>query len=168
MTYAGQADEPMAEFWSLARAPAIPPVRKEMASAAHVYGKRIVGAEVVHGHATPRSGSKSSGQHQDLGRLGFCEGINRFVFHRYAMQPWLNRRPGMSMGPWGLHYERTQTWWEQSRPWHEYLARCQVLLRQGLSRGRHLPLAGRECRAKFQPHDRNGYDYDNCSARGGF
>ena len=48
------------------------------------------------------------------------------------MQPWLNDRPGMTMGPWGLHYERTQTWWEQSRPWHEYLARCQYLLRQGL------------------------------------
>ena len=38
----------------------------------------------------------------------------------------------MTMGPWGLHYERTETWWEQSRPWHEYLARCQYLLRQGL------------------------------------
>jgi len=36
------------------------------------------------------------------------------------------------MGPWGLHYERTQTWWEMSKPWHEYLARCQFMLRQGL------------------------------------
>ena len=36
------------------------------------------------------------------------------------------------MGPWGLHYERTQTWWEQSLPWHQYLARCQYLLQQGL------------------------------------
>ena len=36
------------------------------------------------------------------------------------------------MGPWGLHYERTQTWWEQSKAWHEYLARCQYLLQQGL------------------------------------
>ena len=36
------------------------------------------------------------------------------------------------MGPWGLHYERTQTWWERTSAWHEYLARCQFLLRQGL------------------------------------
>ena len=36
------------------------------------------------------------------------------------------------MGPWGQHYERTQTWWEQTAAWHEYLARCQYLLRQGL------------------------------------
>jgi hypothetical protein len=66
-----------------------------------------------------------------LGDWAFCEGINRFVFHRYALQPWTNpdRPPGMSMGPRGLHYERTQTWWEQSSAWHEYLARCQFLLR---------------------------------------
>jgi hypothetical protein len=48
------------------------------------------------------------------------------------MQPWLNVRPGMSMGPYGTHYERTQTWWEESKPWHQYLARCQYLLQQGL------------------------------------
>src|ERR1041385_6895523 len=46
-------------------------------------------------------------------------------------QPWLNRAPGMTMGPWGLNYERTETWWEQSRPWHEYLARCHFLLQRG-------------------------------------
>ena len=68
-----------------------------------------------------------------LGDWALCAGINRFVFHRYAMQPWLDRKPGMSMGPWGLHYERTQTWWEQSQPWHEYLARCQFMLRKGCS-----------------------------------
>ena len=67
-----------------------------------------------------------------LGDWAFCAGINRFVFHRYALQPWDDVRPGMSMGPWGLHYERTQTWWEQSRAWHEYLARCQFMLQQGL------------------------------------
>src|SRR5262249_38849621 len=67
------------------------------------------------------------------GDWAFCEGINRFVIHRYAQQPWTDpdRAPGISMGPFGLHYERTQTWWNQSRAWHEYLARCQYLLRQG-------------------------------------
>ena len=38
----------------------------------------------------------------------------------------------MTMGPWGQHYERTQTWWDQTPAWHRYLARCQFLLRQGL------------------------------------
>ena len=67
------------------------------------------------------------------GDWAFCEGINRFVFHRYAMQPWAREyRPGMTMGPWGQHYERTQTWWNWTPSWHQYLARCQFMLRQGL------------------------------------
>jgi hypothetical protein len=129
MTYAGQADEPMAEFWSWGYNTAYSCV--EMSSAAHVYGRRILGAESF----TATDGEKwllHPGVLKALGDWAFCEGINRFVFHRYAMQPWLNERPGMSMGPWGLHYERTETWWEQSIAWHEYLARCQYLLRQGL------------------------------------
>ena len=47
-----------------------------------------------------------------LGDRAFSDGINRFVIHRYAMQPWRDVQPGMTMGPWGVHYERTQTWWE--------------------------------------------------------
>ena len=103
----------------------------EVASAAHIYGKKIVGAEAF----TACDSERWQGHPaiiKDLGDWAFCEGINRFVFHRYAMQPWLNVKPGMTMGPWGLHYERTQTWWEMSKAWHEYLARCQYLLRQGL------------------------------------
>ena len=101
-----------------------------MASAAHIYGKPILGAEAF----TATDKEKWLGHPGGIKALGdwaFCEGINRFVFHRYALQPWRDVKPGMSMGPWGLHYERTETWWEQSRAWHEYLARCQFLLQQG-------------------------------------
>jgi len=132
LAYAGRADEPMAEFWSW------PPYEvayscTEMASAAHVYGRKIVGAESF----TATDAEKWLGYPfavKIYGDWAFCEGINRFVVHRYAFQPWTNpeRAPGVSMGPWGLHYERTQTWWGESKPWHEYLARCQYLLQQGL------------------------------------
>ncbi len=54
------------------------------------------------------------------------------------------------MGPWGLHYERTQTWWEQSTAWHEYLARCQYLLRQGLFVA-DVCYLGRKARRKRSP-----------------
>lgn len=130
MTYAGRADEPMAEFWSWNK------YRygfscTEMSSAAHVYGKKIIGAEAFTAYNTEKWLSHPANI-KDLGDWAFCEGINRFVFHRFAMQPYENIKPGISMGPWGLHYERTQTWWEQSLAWHQYLARCQYLLQQGL------------------------------------
>jgi hypothetical protein len=130
MKYAGRADEPMGEFWAWGRF-GTGWSCTEMASAAHVYGKRILGAEAFTASANEKW-LGHPGNIKDIGDWAFCEGINRFVFHRYALQPWTNVVPGISMGPYGLHYERTQTWWEQSKAWHEYLARCQYLLQQGL------------------------------------
>ena len=98
------------------------------------------------------------------GDLEFCLGVNRFIIHRFAMQPWTNpnRAPGMSMGPYGVHYERTQTWWEYSRPWHEYLARCQYLLQQGLYVADILRLNSEEPQAGKRA-TYGSYSYDACS-----
>jgi hypothetical protein len=57
--------------------------------------------------------------------------VNRFIIHRYAMQPWMDRLPGMTFGPHGIHLERTQTWWKPGAAWFQYLGRCQFLLQQG-------------------------------------
>jgi hypothetical protein len=158
--YGGRADEPMGEFWIGGGAWE---TLKEMASAAHVYGKPILGAESF------TAGDRERWlQHpatiKSLGDRAFCEGVNRFVFHRYAMQPWLDVVPGMTMGPWGLHYERTNTWWELAGPWHEYLARCQYLLRQGVFAADVLYVRPEETPQEYKWHERNGYDYDDCPA----
>jgi hypothetical protein len=160
MTYGGRADEPMCEFWIGGGAFE---TCKGMASAAHTYGKRILGAEAFTADNRERW-LQHPGLIKALGDRAFCEGVSRFVFHRYAMQPWLNYRPGMTMGPWGLHYERTETWWEQSRPWHEYLSRCQYLLRQGLFVADICYLQPEGSPQGFSSHRRSGYDYDNCTA----
>jgi hypothetical protein len=169
MAYAGRCDEPMAEFWAVGNDTAYSCL--EMSSAAHVYGKRILGAEAF----TATDAEKwlfHPGSVKILGDWAFCQGINRFVFHRYALQPWLDRKPGMSMGPWGLHYERTETWWEQTKPWHEYLARCQFMLRQGLFVADICYLQPEGSPRRFVPPlasnkgptpDRPGYNYDGCT-----
>lgn len=165
MAYAGRCDEPMGEFWSYA-AYSGAQWCTEMTSAAHVYGKRIVGAEAF----TATDAEKWQAHPATIKTMGdwaFCEGINRFVFHRYALQPWTDVRPGMSMGPWGLHYERTQTWWEQSKAWHEYLARCQYLLQQGLFVADLCFLAPENSPHRFvspvkSGRDRPGYNFDGC------
>src|SRR5439155_7579426 len=95
-----------------------------------------------------------------------CAGVNRLVFHRYAMQPWLDLKPGMTLGYWGVQYERTQTWWEQSKPWHEYLSRCQFLLQSGrfVADVGYLTDGGAFTeppgRAQLQPPLPPGYDFD--------
>ncbi|MGH7972097.1 MAG: glycosyl hydrolase, partial [Limisphaerales bacterium] len=103
------------------------------------------------------------------GDWAFCEGINRFVIHRYAFQPWTDptRAPGMSMGPFGLHYERTETWWNQSKAWNEYLARCQYLLQQGAFVADVCYLAPETApqhwKSPLLERERVGYSFDVCS-----
>jgi hypothetical protein len=160
MPYAGRADEPMGEFWIGGGGF---PTPKEMASAAHTYGKPILGAEAFTA-ADQERWLEHPATIKALGDRAFCDGVNRFVFHRYALQPWPDRQPGMTMGPWGLHYERTQTWWEQSPPWHEYLARCQFLLRQGIFVADICYLQPEAAPQGFNSHNPKGYDFDNCSA----
>ncbi len=164
-TYTARADEPMSEFWATGGSQNEAKAR-QMASVAHVMGERIVGAEAF------TSGDNEQWKFHPatvkaLGDYEFSQGINRFVIHRYAHQPYLDRFPGATMGPWGLHYERTQTWWGMSRAWHEYLSRCQFMLRQGL-------FVADLCYLRPELPDQTyfnplpkvpaGYKYDECSA----
>jgi hypothetical protein len=159
IAYGGQSDEPMGEFWSPNGAIE---TCKGMASSGHVYGKNIIGAEAFTA-ADQEKWREHPGGIKALGDRAFCEGINRFVFHRYALQPWKEeRRPGMTMGPWGQHYERTQTWWEQTPAWHEYLARCQHLLRHGLFVADICYIQSETPPTGFNDHPRRGYEWDEC------
>jgi len=167
-TYTARADEPMTEFWTATKYGQNETWRKaeEMASVAHVYGHTIVGAESF----TSGDGEKWKLTPADIKSLGdfeFSQGVNRFVFHRYAHQPYLDRAPGATMGPWGLHYERTQTWWELSGGWHEYLARCQFMLRQGKFAADLLYLRPESPNQTYfnpQPPPPAGYRFDEISA----
>ncbi len=176
MRYASQADEPQGEFW-LGR-DYFPQVFRSwqwcsnMVSAAHVYGKRIIAAESF--TSMPGEDWKAHpASIKPLGDWALCAGINRIVFHRYAMQPWLDRAPGMTMGPFGVHYERTQTWWEQTKGWHEYLTRCQFLLRQGWFVADLCYLQPEGAPMRFRPpgvdmHSADpptapGYNFDGCT-----
>ena len=131
LTYGAPADLPMAEFWLEGNDYSTTDLHA-MPSIAHTSGKQIVPAEAFTSYPADSGWREHPFILKPLADVAFCEGVNRLVIHRYAHQPWLHSRPGMTMGNLGVHYERTQTWWEQSREWHAYLARCQHLLQQGL------------------------------------
>jgi alpha-L-rhamnosidase len=166
MTYGSRADVPMGEFWRDTFTTWFSCT--EASSIAHTYGKRIVQAEAF----TSGDGERWLAHPATLKTLGdwaFCDGINRFVFHRYAHQPWLDRWPGMTMGPYGIHYDRTQTWFELSKGWVDYLSRCQHLLQQGLPvadvcflKPEASPQVFRPPRSATRgtPPDRLGYSFD--------
>ena len=160
------ADVVMGEFWSGSRGN---PSVKMAASIAHIYGKTIVGAESFTAAPGPHTGRWQEYPYalKTLGDLMFCQGLNRYIFHRYAMQPWTNRWPGMTMGQWGFHFDRTETWWKQGKPWIDYITRCEFLLQQGRAvadtayfDGQSAPVEMRVDNPPMPP----GYDYDAVDA----
>jgi hypothetical protein len=159
------ADIPMGEFWvgNVAESNSC----KLAASVAHTYGRRIVGAEAF--TAEPSSGRWRGDPYslKAVGDLMFSVGINRCIVHRYAHQPWPDRFPGMTMGQWGTHFERTVTWWSEGKAWVRYLTRCQYLLQEGRFAADVCLFAG-EAAPDGAPHDpalkASGHDYDACNA----
>ena len=159
---ANHIEEPICEFW-WPDGGGLYWTAKSMSSAAHVNGLPIVGAEAFTAGDAERWLAHPANI-KSLGDRAFCDGVNRFIVHRYAMQPWVTGRwPGMTMGPWGVHYERTNTWWEESKAWHQYVARCQYLLRQGRFVADVLYLQSEEPMRRFSPLKLTGYDYDAIS-----
>jgi hypothetical protein len=155
-------DEPMAEFWKHTGDGfnGFGNTCKAMASAAHLNGRAIVSAEAFTSIDTEKW-QDHPGTLKALGDRNLAKGINRFVFHRYSAQRFPDIGPGLQMGPWGLHYERTQTWWTMSRPWHIYLARCQHMLRQGRAVADMLRVPSEEPLLRVEDRPVAGYDYDH-------
>ena len=169
MTLGGIADVPMCEFWMYGFNTSFSVL--EATSIAHTNGKTVVAAEAF---------TSSDEEHwlaypttmKALGDWAFTAGVNRFVFHRSQHQPWLNRLPGMTMGPYGVHWERTQTWWNMVPAYHTYLSRCQYMLRQGLPVADVCFLVPEGSPQVFRPPtsavsgnppDRLGYNFDGCA-----
>lgn len=98
---AGLADVPMTEFWT--RTPWTPNrVVKMVTSAAHIYGKPVVGAESFTGEFKTSRWLEYPYSLKILGDEMAAQGVNLTVFHRYAHQPHPDAAPGMAMGPYGF------------------------------------------------------------------
>lgn len=171
MVLGAVADVPMCEFWSHGYGFDSTFSCIEAASVAHTVGRTVVAAEAF--TAGPDEAWKLyPGAMKNQGDWALCTGINRIVFHRFAHQPWPDRRPGMTMGPYGVHWDRTQTWWPMVRAYHRYLARCQHLLRQGAPVADVCYLLHEGAPQVFRPpasalvgelRDRRGYNFDGCT-----
>ena len=160
---ANLTDEPMGEFWAIPNVPGndYSQTVKLAASAANLNGRSVVGAEAFTSTAEERWLSHPA-KLKELGDRMFCLGANRFQFHRFAMQRFPKLRPGMTMGKWGQQYDSSQTWWEWSKPWHDYLARCQFMLRQGPVVTDVLALTPEEPLHRFEHKPIPGHNYDAC------
>jgi hypothetical protein len=135
----GRVTIPMAEFWTPGPGQDDGPNHmadmKEAASSAHIYGKPIVAAESFTTMPPPLvpAFSQSPFYLKRLADRALAHGINRFVIHTSVHQPFTDdaHQPGMTLGFFGQHYSRNNTWAEQAVAWNTYLARASHLLQQG-------------------------------------
>ncbi len=165
------ADVPMCEFWSLGFDTSFS--CHTAASIAHLLGRPVVAAEAFTG-APGENWRFHPGSLKNQGDWAFATGINRLTYHTFAHKP-DEGRPGMVMGPYGVHWDRGQTWWPLVGDYHRYVTRCQQVLRQGRTIADVLYLLPEGAPNVFQPPpsafsgstrmpDRRGYNFDGCSA----
>lgn len=172
LQYGGAADVPMAEFWSNAGlgAHGVAGIGNTRCAAhlAHVWGRRFAAAESFTENP-PKSGRWLTTPFDIKSQCDkvYAAGINRIVYHRFVHQPWPGNRylPGMTMGRWGMHFDRTQTWWPVVNEFTKYQSRCQWMLQEGTFVADILYWCGEDApndgRGSVTPPD--GFDYDICA-----
>jgi hypothetical protein len=170
----GVADVPMCEFWSDGFGFNSSFSCIEATSIAHVAGLPVVAAEAFTADGT-EAWKKYPGDMKNQGDWAFCMGINRLIYHTFAHKPFPDKyRPGMTMGPYGVHWDRGQTWWPMAEAYHEYISRCQYVLSQGKAVSDILYLTPEGAPQVFLPPrsalegtavmpDKRGYSFDGCS-----
>jgi len=122
----GNVGIPRGEFWIKNRNNIF--LVKEIASAAHIYGKPYVDAE---SWTTWRRWKDSPFVRKQLVDRAFCEGLNRITYHGYSHSPVEVGYPGRSYHA-GVDMNPQVVWWSKARPFMDYLARCCHMLQQGL------------------------------------
>ncbi|HET7896898.1 MAG TPA: glycosyl hydrolase, partial [Flavisolibacter sp.] len=124
-----KVDLPMGEFWLRSPTHDKPNDMLDAISGAHLYGKNIVQAEAF--TELRMAFDEHPGMLKALADRNFALGINRLVFHVFMHNPWLNKKPAVTLDPIGLLFQRDQTWWPRASAWTDYLQRCQALLQLG-------------------------------------
>jgi alpha-L-rhamnosidase len=122
-------DIPMGEFWLNSPTHDKPNDMLDAISGAHIYGKNIVQAEAF--TSVRMNWGEHPGNLKALGDRNFALGINKMVLHVFTHNPWMDKKPGMTLDGVGLYFQRDQTWFKQSKAWIDYLTRCQALLQLG-------------------------------------
>ena len=129
MTHYKYVDVPMGEFWLNSPTHDKPNDMLDAISGAHVYGKNIVQAE---GFTEVRGvWDETPASIKALLDRNFALGMNRLFFHVNTHNPWLDRKPGMTLDGIGLFFQRDQTWFPEAKPFVDYITRCQTLLQKG-------------------------------------
>ena len=132
-TVAGSAsaDIPMGEFWTSDKSGVDP----DVPAGARAAGRTLIGAEAFSGQPQNSRFTEDPAFLRKYAEKGFAAGINRLYLHQWVLQWYEGKdyrwKPGLTMGWWGTHFGKYQTWFEPAKAFFRYLSRTQYLLQQG-------------------------------------
>jgi hypothetical protein len=129
MLHYSKVDLPMGEFWLRSPTHDKPNDMLDAIHGAHIYGKNIVQAEAF--TQIRAAFDEHPGNIKALADRNFALGINRLSFHVFMHNPWMNKKPGITLDAIGLLFQRDQTWWPKVSAFTDYIRRCQALLQLG-------------------------------------
>ncbi len=123
------ADIPMGEYWLNSPTHDKPNDMLDAVSGAHIYGKNIVQAE---GFTEVRGvWDETPAMLKPMLDRNLALGMNKLFFHVTAHNPWMDRKPGMTLEGIGLFFQRDNTWYPEARGFVDYITQCQRYLQQG-------------------------------------
>lgn len=122
-------DFAMGEFWLNSPTHDKPNDMRDAISGGHIYGKRIIQSESF--TSVRMNWAEHPGNLKIVGDRNFALGVNKLVLHVFAHNPWMDKKPGMTLDGVGLYFQRDQTWFKQGKAWNEYLTRTSALLQLG-------------------------------------
>jgi hypothetical protein len=128
----GHSELLMSEFWSPSNHRPTPERRyfvKQAASAAHIYNRKLIGAEGFttigrHWNDVVWEHMKQSFDHE------VCAGANRVYFHTFTGSPEAMGVPGQEYFA-GTHFNPNITWWNEAGAFCEYLSRVHYMMQDG-------------------------------------
>ena len=119
----------MGEYWLNSPTHDKPNDMLDAVSGAHIYNKNIVQAE---GFTDVRGvWNETPAMLKPMLDRNLALGMNKLFFHVTAHNPWMDRKPGMTLDGIGLFFQRDNTWYPEARGFVDYITLCQNYLQQG-------------------------------------
>lgn len=124
-------DFPMGEFWLRSPTHDKPNDMLDAIHGGHIYGKNIIQAE---GFTEVRgTWDETPAMLKALLDRNYALGINRMFYHVNTHNPYLDKKPGMTLDGIGLFFQRDNTWWaDGGKGMSDYMRRAQALLQYGV------------------------------------
>lgn len=122
-------DRTMGEFWYRSPSHDKPNDILDAISGGHIYGKNSIMSEAF--TQIRMQWDEHPRLLKSLQDRNYALGVNNLVYHVYVHNPWMDRKPGMTLDGVGTYFQRDQTWWTPAKAWVDYGIRTQQLLQVG-------------------------------------